>query len=63
NYFSSLILVLGVFFGSAFWWLLLTSGVSIFRGKFSDRYLVWVNRISGLIILAFGLVSLFIVGF
>ena len=60
NYITSGILVLGVFLGSALWWLLLTSSINILKGKFSDRSLVWVNKISGLIILTFGIVSLLI---
>ena len=51
------ILVLGVFLGSALWWLLLSGGVSLIRGKLSDRALLWVNRISGMMIVAFGIVA------
>ncbi|EAW38881.1 LysE family translocator [Lyngbya sp. PCC 8106] len=56
--FDAVLLVLGVFMGSAFWWLLLASGVSLFREKFSDRILKIINRISGIIILAFGIIAL-----
>ncbi len=55
NYLSAGVLVLGVFSGSAFWWFLLSSGVAVFRAKFNLRELKWVNRISGIIILLFGL--------
>ncbi len=55
NYLSASILVLGVFIGSALWWLLLSYGVGIFREKFNLAGLKWVNRISGVIILSFGL--------
>jgi len=55
NYVSAGVLVLGVFSGSAFWWLLLSGGVAVFRAKFNLRELKWVNRISGIIILLFGL--------
>ncbi len=55
NYLSAGILVFGVFIGSALWWLILSSGVSLFREKFNNRGLLWVNRISGLIITCFGL--------
>lgn len=58
-YVSATILVLGVFLGSACWWLFLSTLVSIFRNRFSFVGLLWVNRISGLIILGFGVVSLF----
>jgi arginine exporter protein ArgO len=51
-------LVLGVFIGSALWWLILSGGVSVFQAKFSPRVLRWVNRISGLMITGFGLFAL-----
>jgi arginine exporter protein ArgO len=47
-----------VFLGSALWWLLLSGGVSLFRGRFTPRSLIWVNRLSGAIILAFGVLAL-----
>jgi threonine/homoserine/homoserine lactone efflux protein len=58
NYLAASILVLGVFLGSAFWWLLLSGGVGLMRTKFNPRGLSWVNRISGAIILAFSLLVL-----
>jgi arginine exporter protein ArgO len=58
NYASAGILVLGVFLGSALWWLVLSGGVGIFREKFSLQELQWVNRISGAVILGFGLFAL-----
>jgi threonine/homoserine/homoserine lactone efflux protein len=59
NYFSAAITVFGVFLGSASWWILLSTGVSILRSRFTSTGLLWVNRISGLIILGFGFVTLF----
>lgn len=58
NYASAAILVLGVFLGSALWWFILSGVISIFRTKFSPRKLQWVNRISGMIIMGFGLIAL-----
>jgi threonine/homoserine/homoserine lactone efflux protein len=58
NYGSAGILVLGVFIGSALWWFVLSSGVGIFRKKFNTNSLHWVNRISGVIIMGFGLYAL-----
>jgi threonine/homoserine/homoserine lactone efflux protein len=58
NYLSALVLVLGVFGGSALWWLLLSSGVSLFREKFRADRLRWVNLLSGTLITAFGLLAL-----
>ena len=58
NYLSAGVLVLGVFMGSALWWLILSGGVGLFRTRFNLRGLVWVNRISGLIITGFGLLAI-----
>ncbi len=58
SYASALILVLGVFLGSAAWWLLLSGGVGFFRAKFNTKGLLWVNRISGVVITVFGVVAL-----
>lgn len=58
NYLSASALVLGVFLGSALWWVLLSGGVSIFRDRFNLQGLRWMNRISGLILIGFGVVAL-----
>jgi threonine/homoserine/homoserine lactone efflux protein len=58
SYTSALVLVLGVFCGSAAWWLLLSSGVGLFRNKFNAKGLLWVNRISGVVITLFGIIAL-----
>jgi len=58
SYGSALILVLGVFLGSGMWWLLLSGSVGLFRDKFDTRGLMWVNRISGVIITLFGAAAL-----
>ncbi len=58
NYGAAAVLVLGVFLGSAAWWLLLSGGVSLLRERFTATGLQWVNRISGVIILGFGLFAL-----
>ena len=59
NYISSTLLVLGIFLGSALWWFILSSIISVFRSKITSDKLVWINRASGLIILAFGIFSLY----
>lgn len=58
SYIEALALVLGVFLGSAAWWLLLSEGVTLFRKKVSQRVMQWINRIAGLIIALFGFVSI-----
>ncbi len=47
-------LVIGVFLGSAVWWLGLSMGVGLFRNMMQPRVHLWIKRISGFIILAFG---------
>lgn len=58
NYLFAGILVLGVFIGSALWWLILSNGVSLMGKKIESRRLRWVNRISGIIITVFGILAL-----
>ena len=55
---GAFVLLLGVFTGSALWWLTLTTGVSLFRRRFSQGLMLWVNRIAGVVIGAFGLLML-----
>lgn len=59
DYSSSITLVLGVFIGSALWWLILSSIVSFFQSKITPDRLIWINRLSGLIIISFGLFALY----
>ena len=58
SYVSATMVVLGVFLGSMLWWCILTSGLSLLRSKFTARWLLWINRISGLIITLFGVAAL-----
>ena len=58
GYASAAWLVFGVFVGSAAWWLILSGSVSLFRRRFTSAWMRVVNRISGAILLAFGLYAL-----
>jgi threonine/homoserine/homoserine lactone efflux protein len=61
---SALTLVMGVFGGSAAWWFILSGLTSLFRSRFlRPAAMVWVNRISGLILIGFGLAALVSVAF
>lgn len=62
HYLDAGILVLGVFLGSALWWLLLSAGVSLLRSKLNSNRLQWINRLCGLIILIFGAGALLSLG-
>ncbi len=57
NYTAGMLLVLGVFLGSAAWWLFLSTGVGLFRKWFNGPRLRWVNRLSGVIIAGFGFLA------
>jgi threonine/homoserine/homoserine lactone efflux protein len=52
------LLTLGVFFGSASWWVVLTAALGLFRGRMSLGLLRWINRISGAVLLVFGFVAI-----
>jgi threonine/homoserine/homoserine lactone efflux protein len=58
DYRAAATLVAGVFLGSALWWLLLSGGVGLLRSRFDARGLLWVNRVSGALIVAFGVFAL-----
>lgn len=56
---AAISLILGVFSGSALWWVILSSGTAlILGGSMNHRRLKVLNRISGAIILGFGLAAL-----
>jgi threonine/homoserine/homoserine lactone efflux protein len=58
SYLTSVLVVAGVFCGSALWWCILTSGISLLRTKFTPGWMLWLNRASGCIIAAFGILAL-----
>jgi threonine/homoserine/homoserine lactone efflux protein len=55
---SPLLLVAGVFTGSASWWLILSLGVGMLRGRLGNLHKIWINRISGGVIALFGMAAL-----
>jgi len=55
---SPIVLVLGVFFGSAAWWLTLSLGVGLMRDRLTATRMAWINRISGTVIIIFRVVAL-----
>jgi threonine/homoserine/homoserine lactone efflux protein len=55
---SAGVVILGVFLGSAVWWLFLVGLFSLYRKRFQAHQLVWVNRIAGTIITASGILAL-----
>lgn len=58
NYLAAVLVVAGVFSGSASWWCILTGGISLLRKRFTPMWLRWLNRVSGAVIGIFGIVAL-----
>ena len=61
NYGAAGTLVFGVFSGSMFWWVFLSTIVNKLRSRFDVKRLVLVNRISGIVIMGFGIFSVYTV--
>jgi len=53
------ILVTGVFLGSLLWWVFLCGVVSLVRARVTPEAMIWINRISGIILAGFGAAALF----
>ncbi len=51
-------MLVGVFSGAATFWFGLTFTINLIRKKFRPRHLLWMNRISGSIIVLFGLYAI-----
>jgi threonine/homoserine/homoserine lactone efflux protein len=56
---EAMLLVVGVFAGSALWWLTLSTIVGLLRTRFSPAGLRWVNVASGAVLIAFAAWTLF----
>ncbi|HEX2753829.1 MAG TPA: LysE family transporter [Candidatus Limnocylindrales bacterium] len=52
------LLTLGVFLGSSLWWVVLTAIVARLRERITPRALLWINRVSGSVLLGFGVVAI-----
>lgn len=52
------VMVLGVFCGSATWWFFLSLTSGMFSTRVTPRSLRWINRLSGVIIVGFGMAAL-----
>ncbi len=55
---SAVLMVCGVFLGSALWWLILSGAVGFFRRSLTLDRMRWVNRFSGAVLIGFGLLAL-----
>ena len=54
---SSALFVIGVLFGSALWWLVLTLAVSSLRRRMEDRVVHWLGTWSGGLLVLFGVLA------
>lgn len=52
---SNMLLIGGVLVGASCWWFTLTTAVNRLRDKFRIRHLWWINKITGGIIILFGI--------
>ncbi len=57
-WYLTLLVVGGIFCGAMLWWVILTGIANRLRDRFTDRSMVWMNRIGGLAIGAFGVITL-----
>ncbi len=51
---SVLILICGVLLGASLWWFTLSGIVSVLRHKFRLRRMLIINRVAGILVIAFG---------
>lgn len=62
SHIKALMLLAGILTGSIMWWIVLVEGVTLIRSSFSIRILFYANRVTGILILVFGiglLISMF----
>ena len=57
GYLDAAVLTAAVLIGSALWWVVLCGVVAWVRGRVSTRALLWVNRLSGAALVAFGAIA------
>jgi threonine/homoserine/homoserine lactone efflux protein len=53
----TLLLVAGIFCGSMLWWIVLISIINRVRDRIDDHTMVWMNRVAGVAIGGFGVVT------
>ena len=58
HYLAAALLMTGVFLGSALWWIVLFAGLTLFRLRIGNGFLAVVHRVSGGVIVGFGVAVL-----
>jgi threonine/homoserine/homoserine lactone efflux protein len=56
NHYASILLIVGVFSGSAIWWVFLSGVASRLQKKFTDSFIQKINQVSGFLIVGFGII-------
>lgn len=51
-------IILGIAGGSALYWLMVTALLNIFRKQFNMRTIIWINRVTGAIVVIVGLATM-----
>jgi putative LysE/RhtB family amino acid efflux pump len=54
---ASALVVIGVFMGSLAWWAILAGTIALIRHRLPDRFVLWIARGSGGVIMLFGVVA------
>lgn len=54
---AAAVLVIGVFTGSALWWLVLSGGVCLFATRITSTWMRRISQLAGVIIVGFGLLA------
>ena len=52
---DTVLFIVGIFTGSVFWWFFLTSVTNLFRFRINEKAFTFINKLSGLIVLFFGI--------
>lgn len=55
---KAFLMVIGVFLGSSLWWLILSNGINLFKDKLNQQTLKYINYVSGIIIVGFGITAI-----
>jgi threonine/homoserine/homoserine lactone efflux protein len=56
NHYASILLIVGVFSGSAIWWVFLSGVASRLQKRFTDSFVQKINQVSGFLIAGFGII-------
>ena len=55
NYTGAALMVAGVITGALTWWIIISAAASALRARLTDIWLSWINRVSGALLIAFGI--------